>query len=417
MPGKAYIGSLCPSFMSEEVWTYVANQSKGPASFLFLLNDETRLIHLIPLLRHWSLCPDTEASLRYTHRKIREADATYPSFVAWMKEGYHLAAQIKTKLASAYPSTGFNFLAEAVSFKKKKKKTTLSPLMKTLLKHSSPTDFDKATYTERASEGEGYFDQPSETVCLKTTDLSCQILNYTFNVAGQLPSFVEKGARSYGVELELSSKYPPAVLSYILTKVEPKQEQFFLFKSDVSVHTSSEYPFAIELVTSPCSRRFLQKNFFLFFDKVKKVLGDDAFAIDKGESNGIHIHVAKEHFTSRHTKKFLFFWNTLPVQSLKDLVGREPTHYCRQDNPTYGARKISRVLNKDYLERSAAHERKTFTLEVRVFAGIPTYKHLKKCLSLVENSCDYTKAMPYSLMKAATEDKMLSDFLLKKGSV
>ena len=116
-------------------------------------------------------------------------------------------------------------------------------------------------------------------------------------------------ADMFGVELEFSSSVSVKELQYIVTDVEPKQRPFFIFKHDGSV--TGRFQHKVELVTVPCTARYLRQEFKKFFKKLETLCAvkgrplSDYFDTSFNLNNGIHIHVSRSSFVSDvHRRKF-----------------------------------------------------------------------------------------------------------------
>lgn len=225
----------------------------------------------------------------------------------------------------------------------------------------------------------------------------------------------------FGMELELSTKLDCREIQYIVTEVEPKQEPFFIFKQDGSI--SGRYSNAYELVTVPCTPRYLRKNWKLFFQKLERLCADqgktigDYFDISDNLNNGLHIHVSRDSFHDRrHYNKFLTAWNQWD-QSAVDLIAsaanrpsdytqNQYCHISRQHKDTiqstskvklekFERRREQRSLalrlkGIDVTDRSCvAHNNNANTVEVRVFQGIVDIGHVMRAISFTEAMFEY----------------------------
>ena len=213
----------------------------------------------------------------------------------------------------------------------------------------------------------------------------------------------------FGMELEVSSKLSTQEIQQIVREVEPKQEPFFIFKQDSSI--SGKYRHALEMVTVPCSPRYLRKNWKVFFQKIEKLCRSkgmevgDVFDTRRDLSNGLHIHVSKDSFLDRpHFNKFLTAWNqwSKSVTKLFNAVADRPTDYtknsyCPISRTHEGlvlARRLKGIRCRERM--SVAHDSNSNTIEVRVYQGIVDLPHIMRCISFTEAMFEFCKSIGYS---------------------
>lgn len=217
----------------------------------------------------------------------------------------------------------------------------------------------------------------------------------------------------FGMELEVSSNLCTYEIQKIVREVEPKQEPFFIFKQDSSI--SGQYRHALELVTVPCTPRYLRKNWKIFFQKLERLCRakgmevGDVFDTRRNLSNGLHIHVSRDSFVDKpHFNKFLTAWNqwSKSVVSLLNVVSDRPTDYtknsyCRISRQHEGivlARRLKGIRCQDRM--SVAHDSGGNTIEVRVYQGIVDLSHIMKCISFTEAMFEFCKSIGYSSFDA-----------------
>lgn len=238
-------------------------------------------------------------------------------------------------------------------------------------------------------------------------------LNYSFKMDPTEFNFFRKVNKEsddipmYGMELELSTQLSSEEIQYIVTEIEPKQEPFFIFKDDSSI--SGRYNNRYELVTVPCSRKYLRVAWKTFFEKLNKLCKaqgkslSDFFDTSDNLSNGIHVHVSKDKFLGEfHKSKFLAAWNqwdSTNVSFLTKISGRpmerfNQNYYCPIDSNFEGrtlARRLKRRVGTS--QRSVCHTQNSATLEVRLYQGIVDIKHILRCLDHVDAMFEFTNQM------------------------
>lgn len=234
--------------------------------------------------------------------------------------------------------------------------------------------------------------------------------NYSFKMSKDEHNFFRKLDKEsdevpfYGMELELCTKLSSQEIYHIVAEVEPKQEPFFIFKDDSSI--SGRYYNKYELVTVPCTRKYLRKAWKTLFDKLEKLCqakGEtigDYFDTRRDLSNGIHIHVSKDKFLGEfHKSKFLAAWNqwdSSNVDFMTKISGRphekfNQNSYCPIDGNFEGrtlARRLKRRVGTS--QRSVCHTQNSATLEVRLYQGIVDVDHILRCLDHVDAMFEFT---------------------------
>lgn len=213
----------------------------------------------------------------------------------------------------------------------------------------------------------------------------------------------------FGMELEVSTKLSCKEIQDIVREVEPKQEPFFIFKQDGSI--TGEFENKVELVTVPCTPRYLRKNWKIFFQKLNHLCNDKGMSIKevfdtRGTlNNGLHIHVSKESFMdSSHFKKFLTSWNqwNKSVVSLFNNVSQRPTDYtkggyckiCYNYEGKTLARRLKGLASDDRM--SVAHNKTGKTVEVRLYQGVFDISHIMKCISFTEAMFEFCQNIGYT---------------------
>lgn len=232
----------------------------------------------------------------------------------------------------------------------------------------------------------------------------------------------------FGLELEVSTKLSNQEIQTIVTEMEPKQKPFFIFKGDSSI--SGCYDNYVEIVTVPCSPRYLRKNFKILFQKLEKLCEkkghdiSDYFDTSRSLSNGIHIHVGRDDFCRKpHMNRYVAAWNQWDTKSVKLLntVSQRPsdyqTHgYCRVSS-RYTATKPKTKYNFKHMmrrasQRSIAERLKGInddnrtnvcnttnrhTIETRLYQGIFDLDHLMRCISFNEAMFEFTEVASYTM--------------------
>lgn len=215
----------------------------------------------------------------------------------------------------------------------------------------------------------------------------------------------------FGLELEISTKLSPAELYYVATQVEPKQEPFFYCKHDGSIE--GRYGMGFEIVTLPCTPRYLKNAFRVFNKKLEKLTGGklgDYIDLNDPSSTGLHIHVSKNSF--RHNSsyerlwmnKFSTIWNQWDTQNNEFLtkLSRRKTSltqmfYCKPHKQMLGKSVAQRLSNGAFCDShddrySSARETDN-TVEVRVFQGRFDTDHISYCIELTQAIHEYSRQM------------------------
>lgn len=210
---------------------------------------------------------------------------------------------------------------------------------------------------------------------------------YTFM---SLPKEGTKGTYM-GVEIEVASEITMQEIQRAVVKVEPKQDPFFYFKHDGSINDEQEgEPF--EIVTFPCTPRFLRKNLRILFQKLREIDPQFESKIKTDETCGVHVHIGSNSFVDRlHKKKFITIWNQYDKKNstfVQQLARRNFTNYCKPHSGSQGVSLARRLKNgvyaSDYSDSKYSACRETDnTVEVRVFKGGFNYEHLLYCLDTV----------------------------------
>lgn len=213
----------------------------------------------------------------------------------------------------------------------------------------------------------------------------------------------------FGMEVEVNSRLSQKELQYIVTEVEPKQEPFFIFKDDASISRRMDHRY--EIVTVPCSPRYLRSEWSKLFKKIEALLpeGDgleDYFDFVDNNCNGIHIHVSNEAFSSEsHIRRFMTSChqhNKSSVALFQQMSGRDVdyhTHsYCHASEE-YKQRFLSYRLNPksriNVNRTSVCHRESGQTVELRLFQSIFTREHIFRCISFTQALLEFTEGMSY----------------------
>lgn len=235
----------------------------------------------------------------------------------------------------------------------------------------------------------------------------------------------------FGMEIEVSTILSPLELQTIVCAYGKPQVPFFYMKSDSSISGSKINKY--EIVTYPCTPRFLKQEFTTLFDKLGELATEkglslgDVFCMAPSNSNGIHIHVNKDAFVyyrshrSSHLNRFMTFWNgwDKSFQSWLQQVSRRPTElrnsqYCKVhpflDGRTV-ARRIKSGATEDY--RYAACHETPRTVEVRVFQGLMDLKHILSCIELVQAALEWSVNTPYTAYTSRVHE-VFSEWVLKQ---
>lgn len=215
----------------------------------------------------------------------------------------------------------------------------------------------------------------------------------------------------FGLELEISTKLSPAELYYVVTQVEPKQEPFFYCKHDGSINGA--YGIGFEIVTLPCTPRYLKNAFRVFMKKLERITSNkvgDFIDLNDPASTGLHIHVSKSSFRTQKSyeklwmNKFSTIWNQWDTQNsefLQRLSRRKisllDNDYCSPHSKMRG-RTLATRLNQgafciDHRDRYASARETNSTVEVRVFQGSFNIDHILYCIELTQAIHEYSRQM------------------------
>lgn len=245
---------------------------------------------------------------------------------------------------------------------------------------------------------------PATTTYTRVPDMWSNKHNYSFkmdpteyNFYRGTPKYVA-GVTYLGVELEVCTKLSYMEIQTIVTQVEPKQEPFFIFKDDSSI--SGKYRNRVEIVTVPCTPKYLKREFSLFFNKIEKLAAakgktlGDYFDVSPELTNGLHIHIDRKAFGESRAplalKKFLLAMNC--GDKLLDKIAQRPqgvenNHYCQRD------RRVKKYRKAVYLKEAAdgstprtsiVNTTNRTTVEVRAFQGIFNLDHVLTAIRFVD---------------------------------
>lgn len=220
----------------------------------------------------------------------------------------------------------------------------------------------------------------------------------------------EQGKLYFGLEFEVVTHLNFKDIQRVVTDVEPVQEPFFYFKHDGSIeYCDEEGEASVEIVTLPCTARFLRKNLRLFFSKLDKLGLSDK--VDTNVTCGVHVHLSKEAFYSNfHRKKFVALWNQFESTSksfIQKLGKRSFTSYCKNADAHNGFI-LSRRLKTDVFadgsnaDKYSASRETSKTVEVRVFKGDFTLDHIIYCLDVTRAMFAYSDKMALSDLKGSS---------------
>lgn len=238
----------------------------------------------------------------------------------------------------------------------------------------------------------------------------------------------------FGMELEVSTRLSAKELQYIVTKVEPKQEYFFFFKSDSSISGSMRNKY--EIVTHPMTPRRMKQEWKTLFKKLqdlctrKDMCLSDVFDTSSNLTNGLHIHVNKQAFIQHtyrdkgHVNRFLTAfnqWNKGYLDFLQSISLRpEPIHqnrYCKVHPGFDGyklARRISKGCRDSHDRHSMAHET-DYTVEVRVFYGLVDLQHILSCIDIVRAMFEYSYNVPLSQFDKPSFVENFKEWVMKSN--
>jgi hypothetical protein len=245
--------------------------------------------------------------------------------------------------------------------------------------------------------------------------------NYTFKMNPTSYKFFRHTEKEqpnrlmFGLELEMSTRIKPFELNYIVKEMEPKQEPFFCFKSDSSV--GGEYRERYEIVTVPCSPKYLKENFRILFSKLELLVDNQSrplsyyFDLSPTLSNGIHIHVSKDAFegdTHKHRFSSLFnLYNKDAMEFLSKVSSRSEywnNRFCFISPKYKGYTTAFRLKNLSAHSEdrhSVCHSLNTETVEVRLFQGIVNLKHIHACIEFTEAMFNFSQFCSYKVFSQA----------------
>lgn len=263
-------------------------------------------------------------------------------------------------------------------------------------------------------------------LCSSAPDWMCIKNHYKFRPdVFEFKKLSNEGSPTYlGLEFEVMSDVPMNTLQAIVTDLEPKQEPFFYFKHDGTINTGigdDQY----EIVTLPCSPRFLRKNLKLLFDKLDRLglRGE----IQTDDTCGLHVHMSSDSFYGRdfHIKKFITVFNQYDKtnKSFIESLGRRAfTHYCKNNSGMEGltlARRLRRGVfsnggHGSSDDKYSACRQTTSTVEVRIFKGEFSLDHIKYCMEVVLAMQEYCDKLPLRLISSPLFKSTFTEWL--KGS-
>lgn len=267
------------------------------------------------------------------------------------------------------------------------------------------------TFYDVSYSGEGlfeiFYEEKKEVPSLGLDPWLTELNNYKFTPESFTFRYDSDYSQlTFGLELEVSSKISRADLQYLVTQVEPIQEPFFYFKHDGSIGKHSGFE-NYEIVTFPCSYKFLRKNFRILFEKLERLLPDwkDYFITD--HRCGLHVHVNRDSFMSDlHQNKFVAVWNqydSLNTSFIQRLGQREFNQYCKVFHDHVGKTLARRLKygayapGHDEARRASCRQTKN-TCEVRIFKGGFDYNHIMYCLETVHAIHAFTDKSPVSII-------------------
>lgn len=229
-----------------------------------------------------------------------------------------------------------------------------------------------------------------------------------------LPREIAGGNTLYfGMEFEIVTSMQLREIQRVVCDVEPTQEPFFYFKHDGSIdpYSGDESPLEtpVEIVTLPCTPKFLRKNLRTFFSKLAKLGLLGQFQTNK--SCGVHVHLSKDAFYSGfHKKKFVTIWNQFEPTSkrfIQKLGKRAFTSYCKNADAHSGlilSRRLKKSIfaNGHDVDKYSASRETNHTVEVRVFKGEFSLDHILYCLDVCRAMFAYADKVPLSDLKGSS---------------
>jgi hypothetical protein len=218
------------------------------------------------------------------------------------------------------------------------------------------------------------------------------VFNYSHNVLQTLPyPLTCKGEFNpplFGVELEVATDYNVRQI------IDATDEPFMLAKQDGSITGSKRN--RMELVTVPMSLKAHKREWARWFSK----LDYDKFDCTKSTTNGMHVHVGREFFTSKaHLRNFIWFFNNPANYDFLLMVSERNAssmaQYCSQMHipPSYSKTRAYREGERlvDRTGRNlVTNVKKGPTVEVRLFRGLVSYASVLKNLEMVDAVLSFT---------------------------
>lgn len=220
-----------------------------------------------------------------------------------------------------------------------------------------------------------------------------RVLSYSTNVLEHLPYTIkgpkEPNATLYGVELEANADYTPTQV------MEAQKDLFFCLKQDSSITGSKSQNY--EMVTVPCTLRAHKRLWAEFFDKIDYT----QFDTSKATGNGMHVHVDRSVFSTKHLNKFTWFFINPVNREFLYLVSERPTKSDLErwaPFPMLPMRKslahCSRLgTHINGRIRGTIHYKGSRTVEVRMFKGIVSYATIVKNLEFVDSVVEFTRSI------------------------
>lgn len=232
------------------------------------------------------------------------------------------------------------------------------------------------------------------------------VKNYSFDVLSILPFPLQEQKENkpllVGVELEVCTDYT------IRELVDAADEPFFCGKTDSSI--SGNKSRCVELVTAPASIKYLKRQYALWFNK----LDYSKFDVSTQTSNGMHVHVGREHFRNElgqedknHIRNFCWFINN-PANidffvylsergSLANMSHYTPFFpFQRGSSKFHAFKSICNTIGRGGF-RGATNFKGGWdnakTVEVRIFKGIVSYACIVKNLEVVDSVFHFTKSL------------------------
>lgn len=205
----------------------------------------------------------------------------------------------------------------------------------------------------------------------------------------------EKDPVLVGVELEVSTDYTMQQL------VDACNEPFFIGKEDSSI--SRTRATAVELVTAPCSFKYLKRQYALWFNNLDYA----KFDVTTETNNGMHVHVGREHFEDNyHIRNFCWFFNNPANSNFMVYISERGTFEAMQRySPIYqfptstsrtrAFKDIYRIIGQGHrgITNFKGGWANATTVEVRMFRGIVSYAAIVKNLEFVESVFYFSKSL------------------------